>query len=74
MAMFIEIEVDPGIAGDPAIVGALVEACPVDIFATNGSGTLTVVEENLDECTLCDLCMHAVPKGKVKIVRLYEDA
>ena len=30
-----------------------------------------IVEDNLDECTLCDLCMQASPDG-VKVVKLYE--
>ena len=32
---------------------------------------MTIVEDNLDECTLCDLCMQASPDG-VKVVKLYE--
>ncbi len=33
--------------------------------------SLRIVEENLDECTLCELCMQAAP-GNVRIVKLYE--
>ena len=35
------------------------------------AGTVATVEDNLDECTLCDLCMQASPDG-VKVVKLYE--
>ena len=31
-----------------------------------------IVEENLDECVLCDLCVEAAPDGGVRIVKLYE--
>jgi NAD-dependent dihydropyrimidine dehydrogenase PreA subunit len=44
----------------------------VKIFAPGREeNTVTTVEENLDECTLCDLCMQACPDG-VKVVKLYE--
>jgi NAD-dependent dihydropyrimidine dehydrogenase PreA subunit len=31
-----------------------------------------VVEENLDECVLCELCIAAAPPGKVRVVKLYD--
>jgi NAD-dependent dihydropyrimidine dehydrogenase PreA subunit len=71
-ALFIDVKVDPGVARDPALVKKLVEACPVDIFAAKEDGSLAVVEANLDECTLCDLCVQAAPPGTVRIVKLYE--
>lgn len=71
-ALFIDVEVSPEVARDPALVGKLVEACPVDIFAANPDGSLAIVEENLDECTLCDLCIQATPAGSVRIRKLYE--
>lgn len=70
--LFIDVEVDPSVAKDPALARKLVEACPVDIYAANPDGTLAVVEANLDECTLCDLCVQAAPPGTVRIVKLYE--
>ena len=33
---------------------------------------LVIVNDNLDECTLCDLCLEAAPKGSIEIVKLYE--
>ena len=68
--MFIKVEVDPAAAKDAAIVKKLTEVCPVNIFAQQNDGALDIVDENLDECTLCELCLQAVP-GKVKIVKLY---
>jgi ferredoxin-like protein FixX len=70
--MFINVEVDPAAAKDAAIAKKLTEVCPVNIFAQQkDSGALRIVEENLDECTLCELCLQAFP-GKVKVVKLYE--
>ena len=70
--MFIDVKVDAGVAGDAALAKKLTDVCPVNIFAQQKDGTLRIVEENLDECTLCDLCVQAAPAGKVKIVKLYE--
>jgi NAD-dependent dihydropyrimidine dehydrogenase PreA subunit len=71
--MFIDVAVDPTVAADPALAKKLVEVCPVNIFKQAGDGTLAIVEDNLDECTLCDLCVQAAPAGAVRIVKLYAD-
>lgn len=73
MALFINVEVDPAVAKDAALVKKLVEVCPVNIFAEADEGVLAIVEKNLDECTLCDLCLEAAPPGAVKIKKLYGD-
>jgi len=70
--IFIEVQVDAAAAADPAIAKKLSEVCPVSIFATKHDGTLVIQDENLDECTLCDLCLEVAPKGAVTIVKLYE--
>jgi NAD-dependent dihydropyrimidine dehydrogenase PreA subunit len=31
-----------------------------------------VVEENLDECVLCELCIEAAPPGTVVVKKLYD--
>jgi NAD-dependent dihydropyrimidine dehydrogenase PreA subunit len=68
---FIDVEVDAGVARDAAVAKKLVEVCPVAIFAQNKDGTLRIVEDNLDECTLCDLCIAAAPQGTVRVKKLY---
>jgi NAD-dependent dihydropyrimidine dehydrogenase PreA subunit len=70
-ALFINVEVDNAAAADPSIAAKLTEVCPVDIFAQSGDGTLRIVEENLDECVLCELCINAAPAGTVKVIKLY---
>jgi NAD-dependent dihydropyrimidine dehydrogenase PreA subunit len=70
--MFIDVQVDAAAAKDTALVKKLVEVCPVNIFAARDDGSLRIVEEHLDECVLCDLCVRAAPEGAVKIVKLYE--
>lgn len=70
--MFIDVKVSPTVAADPALAKKLTEVCPVNIFAQQQDGTLRIVEDNLDECTLCDLCVQAAPAGKVQVVKLYE--
>lgn len=72
-ALFINVEVDPAIAKDAAMVKKLVEVCPVNIFAEADEGLLAIVEKNLDECTLCELCLQAAPAGTVRVRKLYGD-
>ncbi len=69
--VFINVELSDSVRGDAELAAKLTEVCPVDIFA-EGDGGVTIVEENLDECVLCKLCVDAVPDGGVKIVKLYE--
>jgi ferredoxin-like protein FixX len=74
---FIAVEVDDGAAADAELARRLAEACPVDIFAQGGSGSLEIVEKNLDECVLCRLCLDASDgwgpdTGVVKIIKLYD--
>ncbi len=69
--LFIDVEVDEGVAGDADLARRLEEACPVDIFADAG-GRVEVVEDNLDECVLCELCISAAPAGTVRVKKLYD--
>lgn len=70
-ALFIGVEVDDSVASDPGLAGKLTEVCPVDIFAQNDDGSLRIVEQNLDECVLCELCINAAPAGAVRVLKLY---
>jgi NAD-dependent dihydropyrimidine dehydrogenase PreA subunit len=69
-ALFIAVEVDEPAAGDPEMAAKLEEVCPVDIFRATDRG-VEIVEENLDECVLCELCINAAPAGAVRVIKLY---
>jgi ferredoxin-like protein FixX len=71
--LFIAVEVDDAAAADAELARKLTEACPVDIYAQQDDGSLELVEQNLDECVLCRLCLDASPDGVVKIIKLYDD-
>ena len=68
--LFIDVEVADEIRGQADIAQKLEDACPVDIFK-NAAGRVEIVEENLDECVLCELCINAAPTGAVRVVKLY---
>ncbi len=70
-AMFIRVDIDESVQQDEALTKQLVEVCPVDIFAIEESGRVGTVEDNLDECTLCDLCIDATQPGQIDVVKLY---
>jgi NAD-dependent dihydropyrimidine dehydrogenase PreA subunit len=70
-AVFIEVEVDDSVASDPDMAAKLEEVCPVDIYADAG-GKVEIVEKNLDECVLCELCVEAAPPGGVVVKKLYD--
>ena len=72
MAMFISVEVkDSVIEKTAGVAEKLVEVCPVNIFKLGSKkGTVEIVEDNVDECTLCELCLKASPEG-VAVKKLY---
>jgi len=68
---FIRVDVNMiscvGIAG----CGGCLRVCPVGIFEKNGDMPV-VVEKNLDECILCELCLQACKPAAITIRKLYE--
>ncbi len=70
-SLFIDVEVSPEVRGDRELAAKLAEVCPVDIFAAGDDG-VEIVEENLDECVLCELCLGASPPGAVRVIKLYD--
>ncbi len=70
--LFIDVKVAESVSSDVKLAAKLAEVCPVDIFEQGADGALRIVDENLDECVLCDLCIEAAPAGTVEIVKLYE--
>jgi NAD-dependent dihydropyrimidine dehydrogenase PreA subunit len=67
---FIDVEVDATAGSDPELARKLEEVCPVDIFKAGDTG-VELVESNLDECVLCELCIRVAPEGAIRIVKLY---
>ncbi len=67
---FIDVQVQAAAAADPELARKLQEVCPVDIFEAGEHG-VQIVERNLDECVLCELCIEAAPVGAIKVLKLY---
>ncbi len=76
MGVFIRVDLDPDIIGrTDGLAAKLVEVCPVKIFAPGPDAkSVAVVEENVDECTLCELCLAVGNPGQVRVLKLYDDA
>ena len=70
--LFIDVEVSDGVRGDVELAKKLEEVCPVDIYKATGTG-VEIVEPQLDECVLCELCLDAAPPGAVRVIKLYDD-
>jgi ferredoxin-like protein FixX len=71
--LFIAVEVEDSAAADSELARKLAEVCPVDIYATSEDGALKLVDDNLDECVLCRLCLDASPEGTVRVIKLYDN-
>ena len=71
-AMFVQVDVTPGVTADTEMAKKLAEVCPVNIFTQKADGSVSIVEQNLDECVLCDLCVQAAPPGGVRVTKLYD--
>jgi ferredoxin-like protein FixX len=71
-SMFIRVDIESSVQEDPDLCQKLAEVCPVDIFELVGESNVAINDDNLDECTLCDLCMQAAP-GRVQVVKLYRE-
>ncbi len=67
--MFIRVEVDDPTASDGEAAKKLAGLCPVDIFAERG-GKVALVDDNLDECILCALCLAV---SGVRVVKVYDN-
>ena len=71
MGIFIKISVEDN-SLTQEIRQKLVSVCPVDIFKIEGE-EVVVRPEQEDECTLCELCLDAAPRGALTIRKLYSD-
>ncbi len=71
MGVFIDIALDPK-PFSPERARLLVTACPVDIFAVE-NGQPVVRPDEVDECTLCELCLDIAPAGAIVIRKRYKE-
>jgi len=71
--LFIDVVVADSAREDAELARKLEQVCPVDIYAER-DGRVELVEENLDECVLCELCLDAAPPGAVRVLKLYDGA
>ena len=69
--VFIDVEMTDEARSDPELAKKLEEGCPVDIYAARDGGT-EIVEDNLDECILCEICVRAAPPGGLRVLKLYD--
>ena len=70
MGLFIELEIDQEKCVGLADCGNCVKVCPVQIFGEN-DGQPICIEENEDECTLCDLCLKGCQPDAITVHKLY---
>jgi NAD-dependent dihydropyrimidine dehydrogenase PreA subunit len=69
MALFIRVSLDREACEAFDGCRTLIGTCPVDIFREE-QGQVVVDDAQVDECTLCGLCLEATP-GAVDIEKLY---
>jgi len=72
MGEFIRVEIDSSKCVGIKECAGCIRVCPVNIFVEDGKNP-SVVLENEDECTLCDLCIEACSHDAITIRRLYEE-
>jgi NAD-dependent dihydropyrimidine dehydrogenase PreA subunit len=70
--LFIAVALTEEARSDADLARKLEEVCPVDIYVEK-DGRTEIVEENLDECVLCELCVNAAPPGAVRVLKLYDE-
>lgn len=51
--------------------GSCISVCPVNVFAKDDT-KIVIIEENEDECTLCELCLQECKANAIFIKKLYE--
>ena len=73
MGEFIRVNIDPERCLGAKECGKCIQVCPVNIFAPRGADCPHALDENEDECTLCDLCLTECETNAITIHKLYEE-
>ncbi len=72
MGLFIDVRIDEAPCASQPACRECVQLCPVDILAREpGERVARVIEENVDECILCDLCVVRCPVEAVTVTKRY---
>jgi ferredoxin len=71
MNEFIDVSIDRNKCIGITECGQCIRVCPVNIFEDEAEWPDTIVE-NLDECTLCNLCLNTCKPGAIVISKLYD--
>jgi len=71
MNEFIDVSIDQNTCVGIKQCGQCIRVCPVNIFEAKADWPVMVVE-NLDECTLCNLCINECKPNAIVISKLYE--
>ena len=69
---FIDVEVDDSIARRRRAGARSSRRSARSTSSPPTNGKVEIVEENLDECVLCELCLEAAPDGTVVVKKLYD--
>ncbi len=72
MSEFIRVEIDFQKCVGIKECGKCIGVCPVDIFGKKADHP-AIIQENQDECTLCDLCIESCAPCAIDITRIYEE-
>jgi len=72
MSEFIKLEICFSKCGGLKECGGCLKVCPVNIFEEKDDKP-SIIHENQDECTLCDLCLEVCKPGALAITKLYDD-
>lgn len=71
MSLFVNLEISTNRCLGIKECGKCLAVCPVSIFGQDGDHPI-VIDDNQDECTLCDLCLDACQPAAIKLIKLYE--
>ena len=72
MALFIDVVIDETACASERACRECVHSCPVDILEREpGERAARVIDDNVDECILCDLCVARCPVEAVTVTKRY---
>ena len=71
MSEFIRVEIDMDKCVGVKECGQCIIVCPVTIFRGQDNHP-SIVVENEDECTLCELCLKICEPNAISLRKLYE--